>query len=252
MVHSTYQMEVEWQIWYSQHIRWKWNDRYDTANISDRSRMTDMIHSTYQMEVEWQIWYSQHIRWKWNDIYDTFNISDGSGMTDWLSYLSFHFHLMCWLYHICHSSSNWCVDCIISVIPLPSDWLTVSYLSFHFHMMCWLSYMSFHFHLICWLYYICHSTSIWYVDCIISDIPLPSDMLTELYLSFHFWKKGKKGNKTYLYILDIHNVFILWTLWHIWYSQHIRWKWNDRYDTVNISDGSGMTDMIQSTYQMEV
>jgi hypothetical protein len=27
---------------------------------------------------------------------------------------------------------------------------------------------------------------------------------------------------------------------------------DDRYDTVNISDGSGMTDMIQSTYQMEV
>jgi hypothetical protein len=36
MIQWTYQMEVEWQIWYIQHIRWKWND----------------------------IWYSQHIRWK--------------------------------------------------------------------------------------------------------------------------------------------------------------------------------------------
>jgi hypothetical protein len=46
---------------------------------------------------------------------------------------------------------------------------------------------------------------------------------------------------------------------------YIRWKWNDRYDTLNIIDGSGMTDMtlniidgsamtdmIHSTYQMEV
>jgi hypothetical protein len=65
-------------------------------------------------------------------------------------------------------------------------------------------------------------------------------MLTVLYLSFHFWKKRKKGNETYLYILDIHNVFIL------------NWKWNDIYDAVNTSDGSGMTDMIESTYQMEV
>jgi hypothetical protein len=180
--------------------------RYDTLNISDRSRLTDMIHSIYQMEVEWQIRYSQHIRWKWNDIYDSQHIiwkwndrydtvsqSYGSGViplpsdrltisyvillpSDVLtvSYLSFHFHLICWVYHICHCTSIWYVECIISVIPLPSDMLTVLYLSFYFHV-------------ICWLYHICHSTSIWYVECIIF-----------------------------------------------------------------VSDGSGMTDMIQSSYQMEV
>jgi hypothetical protein len=101
--------------------------------------------------------------------YDTVNISDGSRMTDMI-----------------HST----------YIPLLSDMLTVPYLSFHFHV-------------ICWVYHICHSTSIWYVECIIYVIPLPSDMLTVSYLSFHF--------------------------------HPIRWKWNDRYDRVNISDGSGIT-----------
>jgi hypothetical protein len=80
------------------------------------------------------------------------------------------------------------------------------------------------FHLISWLYYICHSTSIWYPDCIISVIPLPSDILTVLYLSFHFH-------------------LISW-LYYICHSTS--------YNTLNISDGSGMTDMIQSGYQMEV
>jgi hypothetical protein len=163
-----------------------------------------------------------------------------------------YFHLICWLYHICHSTFIWYVDCIISVIPLPSDMLTVSYLSFHFHLICWLYHIyhstlsdrsgmtdmihstyqmevewqiwytqhSFHFHLICWMYHICHSTFIWYVDCIISIIPLPSDILSVSYLSFYFYM--------------------------------IFWQWNDRYDTVNISHGSRMTDIIQSTYQMEV
>jgi hypothetical protein len=178
-------MEEEWKIWYSQHIRWKWNDRYDTVNISDGSgmtydtvnisdgsRMTDMIHSTYQMEVEWQIWYSQHITWKWNDRYGTLNISNGSGMTDmvqstyqmevewqiWysqhircVSYLSFHFHLICWMYYICHSTSMWYVECIISLIPLPSYMLTVSYVISLPSDMLTVSYLSFNFHVICWL-----------------------------------------------------------------------------------------------------
>jgi hypothetical protein len=145
-------------------IHQSWNLRmcrywYNTVNQSEGSGITDKIQSTHQMEVEWHIWCSQHIRWKWNDrydrvnisdgsgmTYDTVNISDGSGMTDMmqsayqisyviplpsdmlsLSYLSFHFHLICWLHHICHSTSIWYVDCIISVIPLPSDMLTVSY-----------------------------------------------------------------------------------------------------------------------------
>jgi hypothetical protein len=130
-----------------------------------------MIQSTHQLEVEWHIWCSQHIRWKWNDRYDRVNISDGSGMT-----------------YDTVNISDGRVDCIISVIPLPYDVLTIVYV-----------------------------------------IPLPSDMLTVLYLSLNFY-------------------LICW-LYHIWHST---WKWNDRYGTLNISDGSGMTDMIHSTYQMEV
>jgi TRAP-type mannitol/chloroaromatic compound transport system permease small subunit len=109
----------------------------DMLTVSYMEVEWHMIQSTYQIEVEWQIWYSQHIRWKWNDRYNTVRISDGSGMTDIIQ-------------------SGY-------LIPLPSDVLTISYLSFHFH-------------LICWVYYICHSPSIWYVDCIISVIQFLSDM----------------------------------------------------------------------------
>jgi hypothetical protein len=98
-----------------------------------------------------------------------------------------------------------------------------------------------HFHLICWLYHICHSTFIWYVYCIISIIQLPCDMLTVSYLSFHFHL-----------IYWVQSTYQMKVEWQIWYTQHNRWKWNDRYDTFNISDGSGITDMIQSTYQIEV
>jgi hypothetical protein len=94
------------------------------------------------------------------------------------------------------------------------------------------SYLSFNFYLICWLYYICHSTSIWYPDCIISLIPLPSDMLTVSYLSFN---DGSAMTDI------IHSTYQMEVEWQIWYSQPIRWKWNDRYDIVNTSDGSGMT-----------
>jgi hypothetical protein len=182
MIQSTYQMEVEWQIWYCQHISWMYHICHSTSIwyvdciISVIPLPSDMLtvlylsfyfqQSTYQMEVEWQIWYSQHIRWKWNDWYGTLNISDGSGMR----------------------------DIIQSTYQMKVEWQI-------------------------W-YTLCHSTSIWYVECIISVIPLPSDILNVSYMSFHF--------------------------------HHIRWKWNDRYGTLNISDGSGMTDMIQSTYQMEV
>jgi hypothetical protein len=162
-----------------------------------------------------------------------------------VSYLSFHFHLICWLYYICHSTSMWYVDCIISVIPLPSDMLNVSYLTdiiqstyqmeVEWHMiqstylmeeewqiwysqhirwkwneryndMLSVSYLSFHFHLICWMYHICHSTSIWYVDCIVSVIPLPS-----MEVEWHMIQ--------WTYQMEVE--------WQIWYIQHIRWKWND-------------------------
>jgi hypothetical protein len=65
-------------------------------------------------------------------------------------------------------------------------------------------------------------------------------MLTVLYLSFHFWKKEKK---------EMRLIFSGMTdMIQSTYQMEV----DDRYDTVNISDGSGMTDMIQSTYQMEV
>jgi hypothetical protein len=55
-------------------------------------------------------------------------------------------------------------------------------------------------------------------------------MLTVLYLSFHFCKKEKKEMDT-VNTSDGSGM---------------------TYDTVNLSDGSGMTDMMQSAYQMEV
>jgi hypothetical protein len=227
-------------IWYIQHIRWKWNDRYDTVNISHGSRMTDIIQSTYQMEVEWHM------------IQSTYQLP--SDMLTVL-YLSFYFHVICWLYHICHSTSIWYVDCTISVIPLPSDMLSVMIHSTYQMEVEWqiwytqhirwkwndrygtvnisdrsgmtdMIQSTFHFHLICWMYHICHytstwdvdciichSTSIWYVDCIISVILLPCDMLTVSYLSFHF----------YLICWDmIHSTYHMEVEWQIWYSQHIR------------------------------
>jgi hypothetical protein len=109
-----------------------------------------ICHSTYIWCVDYRIchsiWYSQHINWKWNDIYDAVNTSDESGMTDMIEstyQMEVEWHMI---------QSTYQME-VISVIQLLSDMLTVSYLSFHFH-------------LICWVYYICHSTSIWYVDCI--------------------------------------------------------------------------------------
>jgi hypothetical protein len=120
----------------------------------------------------------------------------------------------------------------------PSDMLTVLYLSFNFY-------------LICWLYHIWHSTSIWYTDCIISVIPLLEKKKKRKWDLFLYL-----GYTQCIYTLNIisENMIplFLFTIFQIWYSQPIRWKWNDRYDTVNTSIGSGMTYMIQSTHQMEV
>jgi hypothetical protein len=154
--------------------------------------MTDIIQSTYQMEVEWHM------------------IQSTSLPSDMLtvSYISFHFHLIYWVYHICHSTSIWYVECIISVIPLPSDMIHSTY-QIEVETSTW--------YVDC---IICHSTSIWYVDCIISVILLPCDMLTVSYLSFHFYLI------CWLYHIGmtdmIQSTYQMEVEWQIWYSQHIR------------------------------
>jgi hypothetical protein len=114
---------------YFEHYFWKYDTSvsvyyllfhiYDAVNTSDGSGMTDMIESTYQMEVEWHMIQSTYQ----NDVLTiVYVIPLPSDMLTVL-YLSFNLYLICWLYHIWHSTSIWYADCIISVIPLPEvEW----------------------------------------------------------------------------------------------------------------------------------
>jgi hypothetical protein len=174
-------MEVEWQIWYSQHITWKLNDRYDTVNISDESGMTDMIQSTYQMEVDDR-----------QCIYTLNIISEN--MIPLFLFIIFCFIQVRLLFFLFISHGVWeCVDTDYFDYQMEVEWqiwysqhitwkLNDRYDTVNISDGSEMTYDT--VHLICWLYHICHSTSIWYVDCIISIIPLPSDILSVSYLSF--------------------------------------------------------------------
>jgi hypothetical protein len=174
--------------------------------------------------------------------------------------MSFHFHLICWLYHICHSTSIWYVECIISVIPLLSDMLSVSYLSFHFHLICWAHHMEVEWQIwysqpIRWKWndrYDTVNTSIG------SGMTYMIQSTHQMEVEWHIDLSLYLRYTQCIYTLNIisENMIPLF-LFIIFCFIQVRLIFflfinNDIYDAVNTSDGSGMTDMIESTYQMEV